>query len=186
MHIDLIGFHGQTILHRPPTGSKKGQTLQLGDGQVLADALGIDVAYDFRSNDMTVGGQGAPLAPIYHEALLRHSQIKLPAAVLNIGGVSNVTVLMENGALLASDCGPGNGPLDSWVQQCGAGYFDEDGALSLRGTPDFAVIEKWLQDKFFQRSLCPNPPTVGILMCWMIWKAQAPKTVQPLWRYSQL
>ena len=153
VHIDLIGFHGQTILHRPPASGKSGQTLQLGDGQVLADALGIDVAYDFRSADMAIGGQGAPLAPIYHEALLRRSNVNLPAAVLNIGGVSNVTVLTKEGALLATDCGPGNGPLDSWVQQCGAGYFDEDGALSLRGTPDFAVIEKWLQDGFFRKPL---------------------------------
>ena len=151
--VDLIGFHGQTILHRPPVGGKNGQTLQLGNGQVLADALGIDVAYDFRSNDMKIGGQGAPLAPIYHEALLRRSNVKLPAAVLNIGGVSNITVLTNDGALLASDCGPGNGPLDSWMQQCGAGDYDKDGALSLRGTPDFALIEKWSQASFFAKPL---------------------------------
>jgi len=150
-NVDLIGFHGQTILHRPPEGGKNGQTLQLGEGHALAGVLGIDVAYDFRSADMAVGGQGAPLAPIYHEALLRRSKTDLPAAVLNIGGVSNITILTADGILLASDCGPGNGPLDSWIKQCGLGDYDKDGVLSMRGTPDFALIEKWLQADFFKK-----------------------------------
>ena len=152
-NVDLIGFHGQTILHRPPEAGKNGQTLQLGNGQILADALGIDVAFDFRSADMAVGGQGAPLAPIYHEALLRHSNIQLPVAVLNVGGVSNITILTADGTLLASDCGPGNGPLDSWVQQCKAGDYDKDGELSLQGTPVFVLIEKWLRADFFSKAL---------------------------------
>ncbi|MBL4855254.1 MAG: anhydro-N-acetylmuramic acid kinase [Robiginitomaculum sp.] len=148
--IDLIGFHGQTVLHRPPTGGQNGQTLQLGDGQVLADALDVDVVYDFRTKDVQAGGQGAPLAPVYHQALLEKPQI-LHAAVLNIGGVSNITIVTPDGELLATDCGPGNGPLDNWVQSCGLGSYDKDGALARAGTPDFALIDKWLGAEFFNK-----------------------------------
>jgi len=149
--IDIVGFHGQTVLHRPPTPTQKGQTLQLGDGQVLAAALGVDVVYDFRTKDVGAGGQGAPLAPIYHEALLENVGGLRPAAVLNIGGVSNVTLVTADGKLLATDCGPGNGPLDSWVQMCGRGNYDKDGALALTGTPDFTLIDKWLARAFFAK-----------------------------------
>ena len=152
--INLIGFHGQTVLHRPPTKTQKGHTLQLGDGQVLADGIGVDVVYDFRTADVKAGGQGAPLVPIHHKAMLDKAMlaganIDLPAAVLNIGGVSNITLETKNGRLMATDCGPGNGPLDSWVTLCGLGHYDKDGALSLAGTPDFALIEKWLERDFF-------------------------------------
>ncbi len=149
--IDLIGFHGQTVLHRPPTQSTSGQTLQLGNGQVLASQIGVDVVYDFRMADVKAGGQGAPLVPRYHKALLETSKIKFPAAVLNIGGVSNVTIVTQDGELLATDCGPGNGPLDSWVVDCGLGDYDKDGALSLSGSPDFALIDKWLSHIFFSK-----------------------------------
>ena len=149
--IDLIGFHGQTVLHRPPTPEQKGQTLQLGDGHVLADALGVDVVYDFRTHDVQAGGQGAPLAPVYHKAMLEKSGTPLPAAVLNIGGVSNITLVIAGGELQATDCGPGNGPLDSWVQMCGRGTYDKDGALALAGEPDFALIDKWLSREFFAK-----------------------------------
>lgn len=151
--VDLVGFHGQTVLHRPPAPKQKGQTLQLGDGQILADALGVDVVYDFRTKDVQAGGQGAPLAPVYHKALLEKSGNRRPAAVLNIGGVSNVTLVTMDGGLLATDCGPGNGPLDSWVQACECGSYDKDGALALAGTPDFALIDKWLSRAFFKKSL---------------------------------
>lgn len=149
--IDLIGFHGQTVLHRPPENGQRGATLQLGNGQVLADALGIDVIYDFRTNDVREGGQGAPLAPLYHQALLAHSKLKRPAIVLNIGGVSNATLLDADGTVRASDCGPGNGPLDTWVKHCGRGDFDKDGHLSLAGTPDISRVEKWLKAEFFTK-----------------------------------
>lgn len=149
--IDLVGFHGQTVLHRPPALKQKGQTLQLGDGQVLADALGVDVVYDFRTSDVQAGGEGAPLAPVYHKAMLEKFGTSLPAAVLNIGGVSNVTIITKDDELLATDCGPGNGPLDIWVQSCGRGSFDKDGGLALAGLPDFAVIDKWLSHDFFAK-----------------------------------
>ena len=148
---DLIGYHGQTILHHPPIKGKHGQTLQLGRGQTLADALHIPVAYDFRTADVAAGGQGAPLAPIYHEALVRYSKLEDRVAVLNIGGVSNVS-LIEGGKLKwATDCGPGNGPLDSWMSGQSAGHYDKDGAASLAGEVDHSLIAKWLQRDFFNR-----------------------------------
>ena len=148
--IDLVGFHGQTVLHRAPTEALKGQTLQLGNGGRLSRALGIDVAYDFRSADVAAGGQGAPLAPIYHKALLDMAGLGADTAILNIGGVSNFTLLSPDGQLIASDAGPGNGPLDQWVKQNSLGSYDKDGAISLMGTPDFARLEGWLARDFFK------------------------------------
>jgi len=128
---------------------QKGQTLQLGDGAKLARTLGVDVAYDFRSADVAAGGQGAPLAPIYHKALLQKAGLGSEAAILNIGGVSNFTLLSPLGDLIASDAGPGNGPLDQWIKRAGLGDYDVDGVLSLKGTPDFTRLEAWLARDFF-------------------------------------
>lgn len=147
----LIGFHGQTVLHHAPKAGKAGQTLQLGDGAVLARALGVNTVFDFRSADVAVGGQGAPLAPVYHKALLERSGLGAGTAVLNIGGVSNITVIDSHGNLLASDCGPGNGPLDNWVNQHGLGDYDKDGRISLGGTPDFKCVAAWLKREFFKQ-----------------------------------
>jgi len=147
---DMVGFHGQTVLHRAPSKGRAGQTLQLGNGPKLAHALGINVAYDFRSADVAAGGQGAPLAPIYHEALLEMAGIGRDTAILNVGGVSNFTLVDANGGLIASDSGPGNGPLDQWVKKNGLGDYDKDGALSFNGTPDFSRVEGWLKSGFFK------------------------------------
>lgn len=148
--LDMIGFHGQTVLHHPPLDGNAGKTCQLGNGQVLADHFGVPVWYDFRSHDVSEGGQGAPLAPIYHAALVAFSDLPKPCGVLNIGGVSNVTLVSDN-ALLATDCGPGNGPLDNWVEQNSDAEFDENGALSLSGAVDFDRVNKWLSRDFFMR-----------------------------------
>lgn len=150
---DIVGYHGQTILHHPPTNETIGQTLQLGRGQVLADKLNLPVAYDFRTDDVAAGGQGAPLAPIYHEALCRYSKLSGRIAVLNIGGVSNVTLIEDGELKWATDCGPGNGPLDSWISsQTGEGY-DHDGAMSFAGSVDHNFINQWLERDFFTRSI---------------------------------
>ncbi|WP_371398185.1 anhydro-N-acetylmuramic acid kinase [Fretibacter rubidus] len=157
--IDLIGYHGQTVLHHAAIQGQgqgqgqKGATLQIGRGQALADEFGIPTAYDFRSNDVSVGGQGAPLAPVYHKALVMAAGLSGNTAVINIGGVSNVTVVVADGNIAASDCGPGNGPLDSWVSQNGLGEYDKDGVLSLRGTPDIARLEGWLKRPFFLKNV---------------------------------
>ena len=150
---EIIGYHGQTVLHHPPIGGNKGQTLQLGRGDVLMKALNIPIAYDFRTADVEAGGQGAPLAPIYHEALVRYSKLGARVAVLNIGGVSNVTLIDDGKLQGATDCGPGNGPLDSWISSQGAGDFDKGGAASLMGEVDHALISKWLERDFFKRSM---------------------------------
>ena len=127
---DLIGFHGQTILHQPD----RRFTWQIGDAAALASATGVEVAYDFRSADVAAGGEGAPLVPVYHQALAR--DLEKPLAVLNIGGVGNVTWIGAHGGLLAFDTGPGNGPLDDWAAQHSNMAIDADGALSAQGRVD--------------------------------------------------
>ena len=134
--IDLIGFHGQTVVHEAPTAAGPGRTVQLGDGQLLARLTGRPVAFDFRTADVAAGGQGAPLAPIYHVARARASGLAPPLAVLNIGGVANITLIDRAGRITAFDTGPGNGLIDSWMEACGLGRFDAGGALAASGRVD--------------------------------------------------
>lgn len=144
---DLIGFHGQTILHQPD----RRRTWQIGDAATLAWRTGIPVACDFRSADVAAGGQGAPLAPVYHAALAR--DLPRPVAVLNIGGVANVTWIGPDGALVAFDTGPGNGPLDDWVGRHTGQRFDRDGALARAGVVDGAALERLLAHPYFARPI---------------------------------
>jgi anhydro-N-acetylmuramic acid kinase len=133
--VDLIGFHGQTVLHRP----EEGMTVQLGDGGLLARLTGVDVAYDMRALDCASGGQGAPLVPVYHRALAAKIPER-PIAFVNIGGVANVTWIDRKGGLIAFDTGPGNALIDDWMlQHTGVGQ-DRDGATAGSG----AVIESCL------------------------------------------
>jgi anhydro-N-acetylmuramic acid kinase len=143
---DLIGFHGQTILHQPD----RRRTWQIGDAAWLAWRTGVRVAWDFRSADVAAGGQGAPLAPVFHATLA--GALPRPLAVLNIGGVANVTWIGSDGALLACDTGPGNGPLDDWVARHTGARFDGDGALARSGTVDQAVLGRLLADPYFARA----------------------------------
>jgi anhydro-N-acetylmuramic acid kinase len=138
--IDLIGFHGQTVLHERPQQGRIGRTVQLGDGERLARLSGTPVAFDFRSADVAAGGEGAPLAPIYHQARARASGIEAPSAVLNIGGVANITLFSTTAAPLAFDTGPGNGMIDLLVQARGLGRFDDGGRLAAAGRVDAAVL----------------------------------------------
>ena len=151
---DLIGFHGQTILHRPQCK----RTWQIGDAKVLARRLGIPVVHDFRSADVAAGGQGAPLAPVYHQALAR--SLPAPLAVLNIGGVANVTWIGEDGALLSFDTGPGNGPLDDWVFRHTGQAFDQDGRLARSGRVDGVVLARLLSHGYFA---LPGPKSLDRL-----------------------
>src|SRR5439155_21889002 len=126
--IDLVGFHGHTILHRPA----ERRTWQIGDGSLLARLTGVDVVADFRSADVAAGGEGAPLAPLYHAALA--AKLPKPVAVLNLGGVGNVTWIglrTVSGAdeILAFDTGPGNALIDDWVRRHTGRAADFDGAL---------------------------------------------------------
>ncbi len=147
--VDLVGFHGQTVLHRParrdrPEGA--GMTLQLGDAALLARETGIGVVSDFRSADVAAGGEGAPLAPLYHEVLVRALGLNGPVAVLNIGGVANLTYVPADPAapLLAFDIGPGNGPIDDWVERHTGARFDADGALARAGRVNEEVLGRLL------------------------------------------
>ena len=125
--IDVIGFHGQTIAHRPA----EGLTWQIGNGALLAEATGIDVICDFRSRDMASGGEGAPLAPLYH-AVLSAALDQSPVCVLNVGGVANATWIGD-GKLIAFDTGPGGALLDDWILARTGEPFDRDGGLAARG-----------------------------------------------------
>ncbi len=151
---DLIGFHGQTILHQPD----RRRTWQIGDAAELAWRTGVPVAHDFRSADVAAGGQGAPLAPVFHAALARGQP--MPLAVLNIGGVANVSWVGPDGRLVAFDTGPGNGPLDDWVARHTGAPFDHDGAIALSGQVDRQVLGRLLAHPYFAR---PAPKSLDRL-----------------------
>ena len=143
--IDVVGFHGQTVIHRP----QRRFTRQLGDGGALARRLGITVVNRFRHADVAAGGQGAPLVPLYHAALAEN--LPRPLAVLNLGGVGNVTWLGDGVAMLAFDTGPGNALIDDWVRVHGAGGFDEGGRIALAGQVDQAALDRLLDNPYFAR-----------------------------------
>ncbi|HWF65405.1 MAG TPA: anhydro-N-acetylmuramic acid kinase [Rhizomicrobium sp.] len=142
----LLGFHGQTILHRPA----QHWTWQIGDGALLARLTGIDVVNDFRSADVKAGGQGAPLMPLYHAAMARKLGLALPVVIVNIGGVSNVTYISGD-TILAFDTGPGNAPIDDWMLKHHGKPVDEDGAFARTGRINDAALEKMLAHPFFVR-----------------------------------
>ncbi len=144
--IDVIGFHGQTLYHEPKTQF----TLQAGGAQSLAQALSLRVVYDFRTHDMTRGGQGAPLVPVYHRALAAKSNLALPIAVVNIGGVANVTYIDTNEELLAFDTGPGNVLIDEWVGKKTGGRMDVDGAYARAGAILKPAVETFMAHPFFK------------------------------------
>jgi anhydro-N-acetylmuramic acid kinase len=141
--IAVVGFHGQTIHHAPA----QRQTVQIGDGALLAKLTGIDVVNDFRSADVSAGGQGAPLAPVYH--LARAGTLAKPIAVLNLGGVGNVTWIGEDGELLAFDTGPANALLDDWALRHTGKPLDVDGALANSGRPSATALAKLKVDPYF-------------------------------------
>ncbi len=147
--LDVIGLHGLTVLHRPPARGERGATRQLGDGPLLAQALGVDVVWDFRSADVAAGGQGAPLAPAYHSALLTRAGLGSDTAVLNLGGVANLTWAGGGDALAAFDCGPANGPINEWMEACGLGVMDKGGRLAASGQVREDKLKDWLAHPFF-------------------------------------
>jgi anhydro-N-acetylmuramic acid kinase len=141
-NIDIIGFHGHTITHRPEDRF----TWQIGDAAMLAQALGVEVVSDFRGADVAAGGQGAPFAPLYHRALCHGDE---PVAVLNIGGVANVSWVGDD-ALVAFDTGPGNALIDDWVARHDRGRFDADGLFARAGTANGAIVTRMLAAPYFQ------------------------------------
>lgn len=150
--VDVVGYHGQTVLHRPsPEDPTRAFTLQLGDAQMLADTVGVPVVFDFRSADVAAGGQGAPLAPLYHQALIAN-RTALPAAILNLGGIANITLIIDTDpcSLMASDIGPANVFMDDLMMQRLGSAFDEGGALAAAGKPDRAVVRAFFDHPFFR------------------------------------
>ena len=157
-NIDVIGFHGQTVLHRPEARL----TVQLGDGAALAKANGIPVVYDMRAADVAAGGQGAPLVPIYHTALAPAR----PCAFVNIGGVANVTFIGKDGALIAFDTGPGNALINDWMMKHKGVPYDAGGAIGLSGSVDRLQIQAALSHPYFSqkppKSLDRNSMTLDL------------------------
>jgi anhydro-N-acetylmuramic acid kinase len=147
--LDLVGFHGQTVLHERPTAERIGRTVQLGDAGLLARGLGLPVAHGFRLDDVAAGGEGAPLAPIYHAALARHSGLTPPVAVLNLGGVANVTLMRGDGDFRALDTGPANGLIDQMLQERQIARYDLDGRHALAGRVDEAALQTLLAHPYF-------------------------------------
>lgn len=148
--IDLIGMHGQTVLHERPKAGAAGRTVQLGDAALLAKLTGVPVAHDFRTADVAAGGEGAPLAPIYHLARARSSGLPAPLAILNIGGVANVTFWSGGEDIAAFDTGPGNGMIDLLMQARGAGRFDDKGRYASVGRVNEGVLAALLAHPYFR------------------------------------
>jgi anhydro-N-acetylmuramic acid kinase len=144
--LDVIGFHGQTVLHKPASGL----TVQLGDGALLAKLTGVDVVHDLRAADMETGGEGAPLVPVYHRALASKLPQR-PLAMVNIGGVANITWIGRDGALVAFDTGPGNALMDDIVRRVTGAAHDEDGRHAMRGTVDRRVLNAYLMHPYFAK-----------------------------------
>lgn len=152
--IHVIGFHGQTVTHRP----HEHITWQIGDGSLLAEKTGIDVVCDFRRRDVATGGEGAPLVPLYHAALAR--RMELPIAILNIGGIANVTWIGRSEStshdlmdldIMALDTGPGNVMLNEWAFNHTGADSDLDGKMALAGKADMSVVESMLQNSYFTK-----------------------------------
>lgn len=148
----LLGYHGQTLLHRPA----EGLTLQVGCAKRISSELGLTVAFQLRQADLEAGGEGAPLAPFFHHAVARASGLSTPTAFLNLGGIGNVTLVDPRvpepdtpGAVSAFDTGPGCGLIDEWAEFQGAGKFDRDGMLARQGTPSSKALSSLLQHPYF-------------------------------------
>jgi anhydro-N-acetylmuramic acid kinase len=156
LKLDLVGFHGQTVFHAPG----RRLTVQIGDGAALAKRLAVPVVFDFRAADVAAGGQGAPLVPVYHRALFVRSRLSGSIAVVNIGGVANITRIGAHGALLAGDTGPGNALIDDLVRQRTGDAMDAGGEFARRGKvhPDALaalMTQRWF-DRPFPKSLDRN------------------------------
>jgi anhydro-N-acetylmuramic acid kinase len=145
--VGAIGFHGQTVLHRPEAGL----TVQLGDGKALARRLGMPVVFDFRAADVAAGGQGAPLVPIFHRALIEKLGRPGPIAVLNVGGVANLTYCEGPDMLIAFDTGPGNALIDDFIAERAGRPHDDGGAVAAAGQVDEKLVTAFLSHPFFGR-----------------------------------
>ncbi len=142
---DIIGFHGQTITHDPD----RGFTWQIGDGQRLARETGMDVVGEMRQKDIRSGGQGAPLLPLYHRAMVAH--IDEPVMILNLGGVANITYVGAAGELIAFDCGPANALMDDFIKSRRDLDYDEGGIVAAQGQVQSNIIDRFVRDDYFKK-----------------------------------
>jgi anhydro-N-acetylmuramic acid kinase len=145
--VAVVGFHGQTVLHRPD----RKLTIQIGNGQTLAGRLGIPVVYDFRAADVAAGGQGAPVVPVFHRAMVGLIKRAHPVGVLNLGGVANLTFIDNQAELIAFDTGPGNALIDDFVRLRTGQPRDDEGRAAAAGQVDDAAVARILAHPFFQR-----------------------------------
>jgi anhydro-N-acetylmuramic acid kinase len=145
--IDVVGFHGQTVLHRPA----EKLTVQIGNGAQLAAETGLPVVYDFRAADVAAGGQGAPFVPVFHRAMVRLLDQPGPIAVLNIGGVANLTYIDGDAALIACDIGPGNALIDDFMRLRTGSPHDSEGRAAAAGQVDEGAVERILAHPFFAK-----------------------------------
>jgi anhydro-N-acetylmuramic acid kinase len=167
--VAAIGAHGQTVRHRPQAFDGTGYTLQLNNPALLAELTGIDVVADFRSRDVAAGGQGAPLVPVFHQSVFGRPGETV--ATLNIGGISNLTVLGPQLAddVLGFDCGPGNALMDAWCQQHMGQAFDADGAWAAAGQVQHNLLAALLDEPYFG---LPAPKSTGRDLFNSVWLAR--------------
>jgi anhydro-N-acetylmuramic acid kinase len=145
--VAVVGFHGQTVLHRPD----RGLTIQLGNGPALAARIGIPVVYEFRAADVAAGGQGAPVVPVFHRAMVRMLERAHPVGVLNLGGVANVTYINGDDELTACDTGPGNALIDDFLRLRTSSLRDDEGRAAAAGKVDEAAVARVLAHPFFAK-----------------------------------
>jgi anhydro-N-acetylmuramic acid kinase len=151
--VRALGAHGQTVRHRPGEFDGNGYTVQLLNGALLAERTGVDVVCDFRARDIAAGGQGAPLVPAFHAQVFAGAE-QPDTAVLNIGGIANLTLLPSAGPVRGFDCGPGNTLMDLWCERQGRGHYDADGRLAAAGRVHAALLQQLQSEAYFRR----DPP----------------------------
>ena len=147
IEIDLLGFHGQTIFHDP----KNSVTKQLGDGKLLSQLTKKLVIYNFRQNDLKNGGQGAPLAPIFHQLLVNQKKIKLPVIILNLGGIANISLINKHNKITSSDIGPGNCLIDSWIRLNSNEHYDKEGKIAKSGKINKIILNRLLENFYYSK-----------------------------------
>ena len=146
--VDLLGFHGQTIFHNAEEKISK----QLGDGKLLSTLTKKNVVYNFRENDLKNGGQGAPLAPIFHKLLVDNKKIDLPVTILNIGGISNITSVQQGNKIYSSDIGPGNCLIDKWIRLNSDKKYDKNGSVAKAGKINKIILNQSLEN-FYESNI---------------------------------
>jgi len=153
--MDLIGFHGQTVLHKP----NQGYSIQIGDPKLLSRLTNKTVVANFRDNDILNGGQGAPLTPLYHQLILSKIKINYPSVMINIGGISNITYLEKKNKIISFDTGPGNYLIDQWVKSNSKMEFDDMGSLAKSGKLNNDILEKFLSNDYYRAK---NPKSLDV------------------------